>query len=68
MVGAFKSLSALEVNRLLARSGQPLWHRNYHEHVIRGDADLDRIRQYIVENPAKWAEDRENPLFQAPGR
>jgi REP element-mobilizing transposase RayT len=68
VVGAFKSLSAVVVNRLLARSGQPLWQRNYFEHVVRGDAELQRIRQYVVDNPAKWAEDRENPLFQSPGR
>ena len=34
------------------------WQRNYYEHVIRNDEDLDRIRQYIVNNPASWAEDR----------
>jgi putative transposase len=34
------------------------WQRNYFEHVIRNDEDLDRIRQYIVNNPASWAEDR----------
>ena len=38
-----------------------LWQRNYYEHVIRNDEELRRIRRYIVENPAKWALDRENP-------
>lgn len=31
--------------------------RNYYEHVIRNGHDLDRIREYIVNNPAKWEED-----------
>jgi hypothetical protein len=35
--------------------------RNYYEHVIRNDAELVRIRQYIVDNPARWAFDHENP-------
>ena len=39
-----------------------LWQRNYFEHVIRNDESLNRIRQYILDNPARWEFDRENPL------
>ena len=38
-----------------------LWQRNYYEHVIRDEDHLNRIRQYIMENPLRWAEDEENP-------
>jgi REP element-mobilizing transposase RayT len=38
-----------------------LWQRNYYEHIIRSDGSLGRIRQYIAENPLRWAFDRENP-------
>jgi hypothetical protein len=41
----------------------PVWQRNYYEHVIRDDADLNRIRQYIIDNPARWAIDRDNPAY-----
>ena len=58
---AFKSESAVAVNRLLRREWLPLWQRNYYEHIIRQGADFDEIRGYIEENPAKWAEDPENP-------
>ena len=58
---AFKSISAIRVNRLLARAGQPLWQRNYYEHIVCDEAELDRVRQYILDNPAKWSEDKENP-------
>lgn len=37
------------------------WQRNYYEHVVRNEESLNRIRQYILENPARWAIDRENP-------
>lgn len=37
--------------------GQPHWQRNYYEHIIRDETDLQRIRQYILENPLCWAED-----------
>ncbi len=29
------------------------WHRNYYEHIIRGPRDLERIRRYIMTNPAR---------------
>ena len=38
-----------------------VWQRNYYEHIIRDEADLSRIREYIVSNPARWDEDDENP-------
>jgi REP element-mobilizing transposase RayT len=38
-----------------------VWQRNYYEHIIRNDESLNRIRQYILDNPARWAMDRENP-------
>ena len=57
---AFKSISAIRVNRLLTRSGS-LWQRNYYERVIRNKRELDKIREYITTNPLKWPLDRENP-------
>jgi REP-associated tyrosine transposase len=57
---AFKSLSAIEVNRRLKRHRLPLWQRNYYEHVIRDGEDLDKICAYITENPLRWDQDPEN--------
>jgi REP element-mobilizing transposase RayT len=37
------------------------WQRNYYEHVIRNEEDMNRIREYIETNPARWEEDNENP-------
>jgi len=34
------------------------WQRNYHDHVIRNQEDYIRIAEYIVNNPARWVEDR----------
>lgn len=62
IIRAFKSLSAIGVNRFLDRQGQPLWQRNYFERVLRGQAELDVARRYILENPLKWQSDRDNPL------
>jgi len=39
-----------------------LWQRNYYEHIIRDENELNRICEYIRYNPLNWAMDRENPL------
>ena len=38
-----------------------VWQRNYYEHVIRDEASLLQIREYINNNPLQWALDCENP-------
>ncbi len=38
-----------------------VWQRNYFDRIIRDEDELNRIREYIIFNPAKWAEDSENP-------
>jgi hypothetical protein len=61
VIGDFKSISAIGCNRLLGRAGQPFWQRTYYQQVIRNERSLDHIRQYILENPRRWAFDRDNP-------
>jgi hypothetical protein len=60
-VGYFKMQAARRINRLRDTTGVPVWHRNYHEHVIRDEASLERIRRYIKDNPLRWTADEENP-------
>ena len=38
-----------------------LWQRNYYEHVIRNEKELNQTREYISNNPLQWALDNENP-------
>ena len=37
--------------------GQRIWQRNYYDHIVRDEESLNEIRRYIMENPARWAED-----------
>ena len=66
IVGSYKSAVSKRINQSCRTPGVPLWQRSYYDHVIRNDADLNRIRQYIAENPARWHEDHENPARQPP--
>lgn len=60
MVG-FKSAVTKRLNELRHTPGAPVWQRNYYEHVIRDENDLNSIREYIHYNSLKWADDAENP-------
>jgi REP element-mobilizing transposase RayT len=43
-----------------------IWQRNYYEHIVRDAASLNHIRQYIRENPVRWAADREHQMAPLP--
>jgi REP element-mobilizing transposase RayT len=58
VIQAFKSLTTTAYIVGVREAGWPpfeqrLWHRNYYEHVVRDQTDLDRIRTYIVTNPSR---------------
>ncbi len=38
-----------------------IWQRNYYEHILRDQADYERIAGYIIANPTNWDDDDENP-------
>ena len=65
VVRAFKTFAARQINVFRGAVGAPFWQRNYYEHVIRNEEPLNRIRQYILDNPARWHEDPENPAVSA---
>jgi REP element-mobilizing transposase RayT len=61
IMAQFKSVVTKHISRLPDMQGVRVWQRNYFEHIIRDDRELDRIRAYIAGNPSRWAEDDENP-------
>lgn len=66
IVGAFKSLCVHhwlkhgKANGISAVGA--FWQKNYYEHVIRTEEELNRCREYIINNPQKWQFARENPF------
>jgi putative transposase len=57
IIGQFKSSVTRCLNQLPHPPDQPIWQRNYHEHIIRSEESLNHIRTYVAMNPAKWADD-----------
>lgn len=62
IVRALRTFSARRINQIHNTPGVPVWQRNYYEHIIRNKASLNRIREYITNNPMLWETDRENPV------
>ncbi|MCH8957461.1 hypothetical protein IIA28_19420 [candidate division KSB1 bacterium] len=60
-VRGFKSAAIKQINELRGTPGKPVWQRNYFERVIRDEDELNRIREYIIYNPLKWADNEDNP-------
>lgn len=57
IVRAFKASVTRQINRMPNRPDHPIWQRNYYDHVIRDEPDLNRIREYVQSNPARWEMD-----------
>jgi len=56
IIGTFKSLTTHEYITGVKYNGwepfnKRLWQRNYYEHIIRTENDLNKIREYIKLNP-----------------
>jgi putative transposase len=60
VVGRYKTAVTTRVNNLRHSQGAKVWQRGYHERIIRNERELAATRQYIVNNPTRWAEDRDN--------
>jgi REP element-mobilizing transposase RayT len=63
IVASFKSAVTRRAGREL-NSGN-IWQRNFYEHILRDQADYERIAGYILDSPANWDQDEENPQYPA---
>ena len=66
IIGAFKSIVTNNyIAGVKTQDWRPfhqrLWHRNYYEHIVRDDTALQKIQQYIQNNPSTWQTDSLHP-------
>ena len=47
IIRSFKTMVTKEI-------GNSIWQRSYHDHIIRGEKDYQKIWEYIDTNPTKW--------------
>ena len=67
VVAGFKAQVTRELRRC-DPAVRDVWQPGFYEHVIRTVESLARIRRYIVDNPARWVADPENPEGQPDAR
>lgn len=60
LVRSYKGGVTRRANRLKQLALGPIWQRGFWERVIRDERELQAARDYIVDNPRRWAEDHEN--------
>jgi menaquinone-specific isochorismate synthase len=52
VVHSWKSFTAKSANRILGLRGA-FWQREYYDHLIRNESELERAIRYVAENPEK---------------
>lgn len=62
IVRSYKSAVSYRINLIRGTQDIPVWQRNYYEHVLRNERELQNKTDYINANPLLWEEDDENPL------
>ena len=57
IIGSFKSAATERYHETQNVQENPLWQRNYYEHIIRNEHDYKTIYEYILANPLNWEKD-----------
>lgn len=57
IIGWYKYQATKQINMRDGRFGKRVFQRSFHDHIIRGEKDYQKIWNYIDGNPAKWKED-----------
>ncbi|MCP2232360.1 transposase [Erwinia aphidicola] len=52
IIGSYKAAVSREIGKMFA--GAKLWQRGYWERVIRDERELNHVREYMLNNPARW--------------
>lgn len=58
IIGSYKSTVTKQINRI--NNNRFRWQKSFHDHIIRNDKSLNKIREYIINNPATWDTDENN--------
>jgi putative transposase len=59
LMAQFKSRVTKRIWAYPGAARVPIWQRNYHEHIVRNEVELNQIRRYIQDNPRHGMEDDE---------
>jgi REP element-mobilizing transposase RayT len=70
IIRSFKSKCTMEylqhINENSLNASAKIWQRSFHDHIIRDEESLAKIREYIRNNPSTWNEDKNNLSYNNP--
>ena len=55
IINQYKRICTIRIRT--SNPGIPVWQPRFHDHIIRDENELNRIRQYIIDNPVNWEKD-----------
>ena len=58
IIGSYKSAVTKQINRINPNPFK--WQKSFHDHIIRDDYSIYKIREYIINNHATWYTDENN--------
>ena len=60
ILGKFQQQTSKHINILRNTPGIKNWQRDYYDHIIRNEKSYQNIKNYIINNPKKWTDDKFN--------
>lgn len=54
ILGKLQMQTSKQINIIRNTPGKQNWQSDYHDHIVRNNAELQRIKKYIIANPINW--------------
>ena len=58
VISSYKSSATRHIRQQLEQDDVPIWQGRFHDHIIRNETELNKLRNYVIHNVDLWAEDR----------
>jgi putative transposase len=65
IIAYYKYQTTKQINQIRQQIGESFWQRSFYDHIVRNEEELQRIRNYIIDNPLKWELDEYHPLVRS---
>ncbi len=63
IIRSYKATVTKKINERNNYFCAKIWQPNYHDRIIRNENELNRIREYIQQNPNNWEDDNLESIF-----
>ena len=60
IIRGFKTFSSRCINKSNDKKNKFRWQKSFYDHIIRNEESLNKIREYIINNPETWDSDENN--------